>query len=435
MAVDSRVALAKLTSGQTLTEEEKQVLGLTPAPAPTTTKISDIPTVQSTYDAMIAQGMDKNAALASARYAGQAVQAGAIAPTTTYTATGTEVPGSGGSNPAKDPNEGKAGYHLDSTTGKWVADSTNKLNTTDKTAQQVDSIAAITALLSSYGIGDLAGPITNAVMKGYSTDTIELIMQDPNSTDPLAVAFQTRFPANKARAAANKAVLSPAEYLAAERTYAQVMKSYGVPTMATKENISSFLVNDVSPTEVSDRVGLAVDRVNNADQATKDALKQFYPMLTQGDLVQAVLNPAESLPTLKRKVQIAEIGGAAAAQKLSMGISDITTKSDLYSNITGGTMGAETLAGLGVTKEQAQAGYANIAEALPRAEFLSSISQGADYTQKQAEQEQFQGLASAKRARQQLSATEVGRFSGSSGTSRGSFSTGYLNKSASSGAF
>lgn len=301
----------------------------------------------------------------------------------------------------------------------------NKPTTATPTGEQQDSIAAITALLASYGIGDLAGPITNAVMKGYSSKTIELIMQDPNSTDPLALAFQTRFPANKIRSAAGKSVLSPAEYLRAERSYTEVLKSYGVQGMASKDNISSFLSNDISATEVADRVGLAVDRVNNADQATKDALKTFYPMLTQGDLVQAVLAPTESLPALKRKIQIAEIGGAAAAQNLTMGLADITTKSDLYGNTSGGTIGAEALAALGVTKAKAQEGYRNIADVLPRSEFLSSITGGADYTQKQAEQEQFQGLASAKRAREALSATEVGRFSGSAGrlatknTSRG----------------
>ena len=95
------------------------------------------------------------------------------------------------------------------------------------TAAKTDAIAAIAALLSSYGIGELSGAITDAVQKGYTSDTIQLIMQDPNSKDPLAVAFQTRFPANKARLTAGKSVLSAAEYLAAERTYTQVLQSYG----------------------------------------------------------------------------------------------------------------------------------------------------------------------------------------------------------------
>lgn len=294
-------------------------------------------------------------------------------------------------------------------TGKVVP---NPLNTTGMTGQQVDSVAAIKALLSSYGIGDLGDAITNAVVKGYSSDTIKLIMQDPNSNDPLAVAFQQRFPANKARMAAGKAVLSPAEYLAAEKTYAQVMQSYGVSNLATRATMNSLIENDVSAAEVADRVGLAVNRIKNADAATKQALAQYYPMLNQDDIVSAVLNPSDALPALQRKVQVAEIGGAALAQGLKT--------SDNKINIA---MGAQALADLGITKSQAQAGFAQVAEVLPRAEFLSQISQGADYGQLQAEQEAFQGLASAKRARQSLVSQEQARFAGQAGVNRASLTS------------
>jgi hypothetical protein len=279
-------------------------------------------------------------------------------------------------------------------------------------AKKVDAIAAIGALLSSYGIGDLSGAITEAVQKGYTSDTIQLIMQDPKSTDPLAVAFQTRFPANKARLAAGKSVLSAAEYLAAERSYSQVLQSYGVANLATRDKMNAFITNDISAAEVADRVGLAVTRVRNADADTKAALALYYPMLNQSDIVGAVLDPAEGLPALQRKVQIAEIGGAALAQ----GLKTVDATGRLSSIDI--KMGQEALANLGVTKEQARAGFQQVAEVTPRGEFLSSISPGEDYTQLQAEQEAFQGLASAKRARLSLTEQERARFSGASGMSK-----------------
>jgi len=289
--------------------------------------------------------------------------------------------------------------------------------TNQRTANQVDSIAAITALLKSYGLGDLSTAITTAVQKGYSSDTINLMMQDPTSTDPLAVAFQTRFPANKARLAAGKSVLSPSEYLAAERRYTEVMKSYGVANLATKDKLSSFITNDVSATEVADRVSLAVNRVQNADADTKAALALYYPSLNQADIVGAMLDPADGLPALQRKIQISEIGGAA----LAAGLKTLGEKDALKSiNIK---MGQEALANLGVTKEQARTGFQQVAEITPRAEFLSQISSGEDYGQLQAEQEAFQGLASAKRARQSLTAQEQARFGGSSGTTKGSLAS------------
>jgi hypothetical protein len=296
--------------------------------------------------------------------------------------------------------------------------SSSTLGTSGATAGSVNAIAAISALLSSYGLGDLSASITEAVQKGYTSDTIQLIMQDPNSKDPLAVAFQTRFPANKTRLAAGKSVLSAAEYLAAERTYTQVLQSYGASSLATKDRMNSFISNDISAAEVSDRVGLAVDRVKNADPFTKAALAEYYPMLTQGDIVAAVLDPAEGLPALKRKVQISEIGGAAAVQGLKTGLGSMSEISQGFENVTSGALGAEALASFGITQEEARKGYQTVASIAPRSEFLSSISQGEDYTRLQAEQEAFLGLASAKRARESLTAQEEGRFKGQSGLTK-----------------
>ncbi len=278
----------------------------------------------------------------------------------------------------------------------------NPLNT-GPTVAQVDSIAAIKALLSSYGIGELGDAVTNAVIKGYSADTIDLIMQDPNSNDPLAVAFQTRFSANKARAAAGKSVLSPGAYLALERQYTETMRSFGVAGLAKQETLSSFISNDVSPTEVADRVGLAVTRIQNADPETKKALAQYYPMLNQTDIVSSFLDPKEGLPALQRKITMAEIGGAGLVQGVKVAQ---TTAADL--------------ADYGVTKDEARKGYATVAELTPRADFLSQISQGENYGQTEAEAEVFKGTASAKRARQSLTAIEQARFQGSAGTGKGS---------------
>ena len=316
------------------------------------------------------------------------------------------------------PTDGKT-YTWNDAKG-WIA---STLNTGEITTEQTDSIAGIIALLGSYGIGDLGDAITKAIINGYSADTIKLIMQDPNSNDPLAVAFQKRFPANKILAAQGKPVLSPGEYLAAEKRYTEIMQSYGVAGLATRSTLSDFIGNNISATEVSDRVGLAVDRVQNADANTKKMLATYYPMLNTNDIVTAMLNPKEGLPALQRKVQIAEIGGAALTQGLNTSLNAMSMKSDLYSNVTTGALGAQQLAEQGITKEQARLKYEQVAEVLPRGEFLSAVSGGEDYTRLQAEQEAFLGLASAKRARENLVKQEQARFAGSSGTSKASLTS------------
>jgi hypothetical protein len=301
-------------------------------------------------------------------------------------------------------------------TGTGTGATGTGFNTTGLTTEQIDAVAGIKSFLSSLGIGDLSDAITNAIKRGYTTDTIKLIMQDPNSTDPLAVAFQKRFPANKERIAAGKPAIDAADYLRAERAYAQIFQSYGVSNLASNALMSSFIAGDVSATEVTDRIALAVNRVQNADANTKAILKRNYPELTTGDIVGAMLNPKDGLPALQRKVQIAEIGGAALAQKLDTSLAGGTKASDVFGNVTTGSMGLEELASLGITKEEAQKGYGQVASITPRSEFLSSITGGEDYTRLQAEQEVFAGTASARRAREQLSETEVGRFGGKAGT-------------------
>jgi hypothetical protein len=345
---------------------------------------------------------------------------------------GSSAPGIGGYDANGKPMVGGT-YDA---SGKPVTSGTGTASATGATSGSVNAIAAIAALLSSYGIGDLSASITEAVQKGYTSDTIQLIMQDPNSKDPLAVAFQTRFPANKARITAGKPVLSAAEYLAAERTYTQVMQSYGVASLATKDKLNSFISNDISAAEISDRVGLAIDRVKNADPFTKAALAQYYPSLNQADIVSAVLDPAEGLPALKRKIQIAEIGGAASVQGLNTGLATTNQQSAAFTNVQSGALGAEALASFGITQDQARKGYETVAGVTPRAEFLSSITASDNqYTRLQAEQEAFLGTASAKRAREALTAEEQARFQGSAGTTKGSFSTQYLSRGSSTGQF
>jgi len=327
--------------------------------------------------------------------------------------TGTGGTGTGGTGTGGTGGTGTGGTGGTGTGGTGTG---TGFNTTGLSTEQIDAVAGIKAFLSSLGIGDLSDAITNAIKRGYTTDTIKLIMQDPNSTDPLAVAFQKRFPANKERIAAGKPAIDAADYLRAERAYAQIFQSYGVSNLASNALMSSFIAGDVSATEVTDRIALAVNRVQNADANTKAILKRNYPELTTGDLVGAMLNPKDGLPALQRKVQIAEIGGAALAQKLDTSLAGGTKASDVFGNVTTGSMGLEELASLGITKEEAQKGYGQIATIAPRSEFLSSITGGQDYTRLQAEQEVFGGLASAKRAREQLSETEVGRFGGKAGT-------------------
>jgi hypothetical protein len=280
-----------------------------------------------------------------------------------------------------------------------------------------DTIAKI---LESYNITGLAS-VLESIRKEYpeadSNDLITLLQFDSRYN----TKFNERFSANATRQKAGMKVLSPAEYLAMEQGYKKTLDAYGLTTFKTQAYYDKFIANDLAVTEVTDRISLAYDRVLN-DTSINKAFRDFYPSLTTTDIITGMLDPVNQFPALERKVKAAEIGGAALRQGLTASeLATTAETSKAYSNVTSATLGADVLAQQGVTKTGAETGYQNIAMELPTAEKLSSIygTQTDQYGRLQAEQAQFQGLASAKRAKQRLIDLEVGSFSGTSGRYQG----------------
>ena len=254
---------------------------------------------------------------------------------------------------------------------------------------------------NKYGLGSLVEPLRGLITSGASPAEFSLALQN---TD----AYKKRFAANADRISKGLSALSPAEYIALEDQYQNVMRNYGLPSsywakdsMGTQSGFNQLLANDVSASELTDRINTAQSRVLNANPEVLSALKQFYPDISNGDILAYSLDPNKALTDIKNKVTAAEIGGAALSQGLQTSLS-----------------GASALAGYGVTAQQAQQGYATISEILPTGQKLAGIYNETPYTQAQAESEVFNTANSAQAAakRKKLTALEQAQFSGSSGT-------------------
>jgi hypothetical protein len=270
-----------------------------------------------------------------------------------------------------------------------------------KEANRQSAIAAVTARFKQYGLDSLANKIRELAIDGATESTITLaLMETPE--------YQVRFSANSDRLKKNLSVLSPAEYINVEDSYRQVLRTYGLTQFDNDSYVKQFIANDVSATELSNRVTTAVQRVQNADPAVLSQLTDYYG-IGRGDLVAYVLDPSQQFQKIQRQVSAAEIGVAAAKQ-------------GLQSNVAV----SEQLAAQGVSQAEAQKGYATIADILPTASKLSEIYGATldSYDQSTAEQEVFNQLASAQRKRQKLTAREIASFSGSSGLARGGLSDG-----------
>jgi hypothetical protein len=251
-----------------------------------------------------------------------------------------------------------------------------------------------------YGLGGLVENIKGLVQENVSPSEFTIRLRQ---TD----AYKRRFAANAQRIAAGLGAISEADYIGLEDQYQNIMRQYGLPAtyytkgdMGRQEGFEKFIANDISAVELEDRIMTAQNRVINANPEVSQALKEFYPDITNGDILAYTLDPKNAIKNIQRKVTAAEIGGAAMAQGLQTGLNR-----------------AEELAGFGVTKEQAQQGYQTVAEVAPRGSMLSDIYKEGPYGQTQAEQEIFNlaGSAEAARQRKKLTSLETAAFSGQAG--------------------
>ena len=299
-------------------------------------------------------------------------------------------------------------------TGTTTANTAPTTVTGLKTAEQIAADAAkaqaqgerqsaydlLYSQFKQYGLESLVEPLKGLVISGASPSEFTIRLRETDS-------YKKRFSANAERINKGLKAISEAEYLGLEDQYQNIMRNYGLPAeyytrgdMGTQEGFNKFIANDVSATELEDRIMTAQSRVLNANPEVLASLKSFYPDITNGDILAYTLDPTKALTDIKRKVTSAEIGGAATQAGLG---------------ITGTRAGELTAAG--ITKQQAQQGFQTVAEVAPRGGQLAEIYKQSPYTQTTAEAEVFglAGSAEAARQRKKLTSLETAAFSGSAG--------------------
>jgi hypothetical protein len=274
---------------------------------------------------------------------------------------------------------------------------------TGTSAEQAERQSAYDLLYSQfkqYGLESLVEPLKGLIVSGASPAEFTIKLRESDS-------YKKRFSANAQRIAKGLTALSEAEYIQLEDQYQDVMRRYGLPDtyytkgeMGIQEGFNKFLEGDVSPVELEDRISTAQKRVLNANPEVAAALKEFYPDITNADILAYTLDPKNAIENIKRKVTAAEIGGAATQAGLKTGMTR-----------------AEELAAAGITKQQAQTGFQTVAEVAPRGSQLAEIYKQSPYTQTTAEAEVFglAGSVDAAKQRKKLTQLETAAFGGSAG--------------------
>ena len=291
--------------------------------------------------------------------------------------------------------------------------------TTGFTSDNLASQGAYDLLKSEferYGLGALVDSIKGLITQGASGATMSLALQN---TD----AYKQRFSANQDRIAKGLSALTPAQYVGLEDQYQNVMRNYGLPasyyskdSTGKQVGFDQLIANDVSNVELEDRIATAQQRVLNANPDVLKTLKQFYPDITNGDILAYSLDPKNALTALKQKVTTSEIGAAQLGAGLASG--------QTPEQIANYAANAQLLQQSGVTGAQAAQGFGQVAQLAQRGNQLSDIYGQTPYGQTQAQSEVFNlaGQTDAANQRKKLTALEQAQFAGQGGTAQNAFS-------------
>jgi hypothetical protein len=281
---------------------------------------------------------------------------------------------------------------------KSAADETN----------QVNAITNLQSLFTSYGIGsEIATALSELVKKGYDSDTISSIAQDPTSKDPVAVAFQKRFAGNAGRIKAGLAPYDPSTYLDVEKSFTEALKSSGLPSgfYDQPDQFAKWIGSGVAPAEVTRRIGIASDVLESSDPTYLNQMQNLYG-LDKSHALAHLLDPEVAKPLIDRQVNAVKF--AAAAQRAGMGV----TKSL-----------AEQAAELNVTEAEAGKGFASIAENQANLQRLAAMQKlDASQVGQQLQSATFGtgDFTKSKQSLEQATGAEVGRWSGGSAVDKGS---------------
>ena len=262
---------------------------------------------------------------------------------------------------------------------------------------------------SRYGLGALVTPLRKYIEDGISAAEFTIRLRN----EP---AYKKRFAANEGRIQKGLRALSEAEYIGLEDQYQDIMRRYGMPEtyyrqekdpvtgITLQPGFEKLIAGDVSAVELEDRVQTAYDRVINANPQISQTLREFYPEISNGDILAYALDPENAINNIKRKVTATEIGAAATGEQLA----------------TGRTR-AEELASFGVTGQQYRQAAPTIKEAAVTGTRLANIYGDDKYGQAQAEAEllDLAGAGEAATTRKKLTGLETAQFSKSSGLARG----------------
>jgi len=260
---------------------------------------------------------------------------------------------------------------------------------------------AVMKMFENTGLGgDFIKSLTDTIDKVYNENIMPTDTQVLNSIYS-SDAYKQRFAANeeiRKRMANGEGrpgdrLLTPYEYIQTEQTYRDVMTEAGLPTgfYDNQDDFTKLISNSISASELTSRVNIAKQALQNADQATVDALKSYYGWTTS-DLTAYLLDSEKAFNLVDSRFkytteQAKQIYGAA-----EIGAAGLRA---------GGDLTAGGLADKAFAEEIYKSGKAGSAEQA----FQSAARDQTDY-------QRLKGLAGEEAGQQDLAREQLGLAGG-----------------------
>jgi hypothetical protein len=263
-----------------------------------------------------------------------------------------------------------------------------------------DSRAILRGLLSNYGFdpADIESALGTVVgyLDTYDPDIIAEALL------PQTELYKRRFSGNQERIKKGMAALSPAEYLAMETSYRQVLDAYKLPAGFyddPKTDFAYWIANDVSAVEIEARAKTAFEWSNSVDPELKKALKQYYGV-GDSEIAAYALDRQRASGIIEKQFRATQIGAEAIRQ-----------------NIDIGRQFSEQLVDTGVSQQQAREAFDFTAQTKDAFSKLATI-EGTDLNTGEIIESQLGMSAEATKKIRGLASQERARFSGQSGSAQ-----------------
>jgi len=293
-----------------------------------------------------------------------------------------------------------------------------------------------------FGAAEIAKPwadeLYNLVNPYYTsgssvTEALNMAIQEGRN-NPNLKEFTSRFSGiyalqDKLNSGVAVTVPTIAEYTASEAKMGDVLNQAGLSSLNKQSFLGDLLGKGVNVAEFTNRINSVFLRIDQLPDQAKSTVNRYFPTLDRTQLAQALLTGESGAVELSKQLSGMEV--LAAAEQQGLGAYQGAGNPLLAGGL--GLEEAKNLAASGYDYQSALKGFGEVKQ-LNRANQLANLT-GGQFTQQQAQSAVFGKSADELERLRLISEQEKARLSGSAGTSRGSFSTGYLNKQSSSGQF